>query len=189
VSNNAQLLISKLSGQPETDEDLDAEAMEEYINIPILESEYTVPIFWLTLFGPENIKTYIDPDDEIDIPYLVDSVANAKDRFKQRLPELRKVFKNIDLYVPYWQKWLDDIDREFIKVQLFEILEMSDDGYDLLEPALKFLEDPKQETMLAFMRLTDFPYIIDQDTHTIVDRELENGKNTQEFLIGYDPWQ
>jgi hypothetical protein len=75
-------------------------------------------MFWLTLFSSDNIRTYLDPDDEIKIPYLISSVPEARARFERRLPELRNVFKNIDSYVPKWLKWLDGIDKNFIKALL-----------------------------------------------------------------------
>lgn len=189
MSNIAQLLISNQNGMPVTEEDMDAEAKSDFVNIPILESESVIPIFWFTLFSPKNIETYIDPDDEIDIPYLVTTVIDAKANFERHLPGLRKTFTNIDRFVPNWQQTLSEIKEDFIKVQLYEILEMSEDGYDILKPALSFLEEQSEESTIAFIRLTCFPDVYDEKTRSVVDQELENGRNTKDYLVGYDPWK
>ena len=189
MSNNAQLLISDQGGQPETEQDWDAESKEDYVNLAVLESEYTIPVFWFTLFGPENIDHYIDPDDEINTPYLVAAVSDAKARFEYKISELRKAFSNIDSFLPAWEKTLEGIDKAYVKVQLYEILEMSEDGYELLGPALSFLGDPNDESTLAFMRLTDFPDVFDHETGTIVSRKLANGRTTNDYLLGFDPWK
>ena len=189
MSNIAQFLISNQDGPPETDEDWEAEAREDYVNEPFLESEYIIPLLWFTLFSTDNIRTYIDPDDEIDLPYLTSPVSEAKARFEGRLPEMRKAFKNIDDYAPQWMKIINGIEKEFIKVQLYEILEMSEDGYDLLAPALQFFDKPDSDTMLALMRLTDFPNVFDQENGTFVDREADDVGTTQEYLFGFDPWK
>ena len=187
MSNDAQLLISNQVGYPETQ--WDAKTKEDYVNLPILESEYTVPIFWLALFGPKNIERYIDPEDEFDMPYLAASVSDAKARFERNLSELRKVFKNVDSFLPEWQKILDGIKKKYIKVELHQILEMTEDGYGLLEPALRFLDNPDEESSLAFMRLTAFPDVFDQESQSILDRTLESGRKTSDYLFGFDPWQ
>lgn len=189
MSNDARLLVSNQNGTPETDQDLDAERKEDYVNTPFLESHYTVPVFWVALFGPDNVATYYDPDDETDVPFLIDSVVNVRERFEQRLPIIQKMFSNIDTYVATWQKLLDGIDHEFIKIQLFEILEMTEDGYGLLVPAISYLQEPNEESLLAFMQLTDFPLVLDPGTNTVIELDHENGKTTEDCLFGFDPWK
>ena len=187
MSNDARLLISNRGGEPMTDADWDAETPKQYVNLPLLESADTIPVLWLTLFTAEDVKTYREEDDEEEIPYLVAPTAQGKAQFQRRLPELRKAFRNIDAFLPNWQEALDKMDRRFIKVDLSEVLDMLDEG-DLLEPALRAFEDPRPETMLALMRLSEFPTVFDTASQTFIDHEERDGRTTVDYLMGSDPW-
>jgi hypothetical protein len=66
---------------------------------------------------------------------------------------------------------------------------MSEDGYDLLIPAISFVDEPGEESMIAFMHLTNFPNVIDPEMNTVIELDHESGKNTEEFFLGFDPWK
>ena len=58
---------------------------------------------------------------------------------------------------------------------------MSEDGYGLLVPAISCLDKPNEESMLAFMRLTDFPHVLDPETNAVIELVHESGKTTEDF--------
>jgi len=188
VSNNAQLVVSNEPGEPMTEADWDAESKDEYVNLPIRQSNDTVPVFWQMLFSPENVETYWDEDNEMDTPYLIAPVAEARARFEQRLPEARKAFSNLDDFLPQWMEVLNGISQRYIKVELSEILEMTEGGYDELVPALKFFDELTQEHAIAFMSLSSLSDVYDVESQIISAQADPNVAAPLDYLMGYDHW-
>jgi hypothetical protein len=167
MSNIAQLRVSNKSGAPIVDADWDAEEEKDYINLPVLESEDVIPIFWLLLFKKSDLKYYNDPDEEGKLPYLVTTIEKAKQNFTERIPELTKMIRNIDDFTDEWKVFLNLLPRKYVKVDLYEILELSENGFSELAPALTAFDEFSPESITAFVSLTCLSDIIHQETMTI----------------------
>lgn len=176
MANVATFLVSDLEGPPETE--------VEGGNLPLRESKYTVPLLWLVLFGVDDVHSYVDPDDAVDVPYLMTTTAEARRLYEVRRPLLRKLLANIEEHTSEWERTLDAIRHRYVKVDLDQILEMTDDGPGLLEPALSFFEAPTEDGLVALMRLTDYPLVLGEGLRSVVDRRLDGGKTTGDILFG-----
>ncbi|USN48528.1 MAG: hypothetical protein H6626_05395 [Pseudobdellovibrionaceae bacterium] len=172
MSNDSSLKISNFLDSP----------LES--GVQILAAEYYIPVFWLAMFTTEDLKTFWDIDNEVEVPYLATTVSRAIKTFEHRVSNLKKMFTNIDDYIPEWTQLQKKMTMNYVLVDLDDVLEMDEDGREQLLPALKAIDEPDVDSMVAFAKLTCFSDIFDQSSGTL--NEVHNRPSVKEYLCGFE---
>ncbi|GEM_PF-6975261 len=128
-----------------TSESEQAEAWECF-----LISKYSVPLFWLALFDEQEFQVGQDEEGEAQY-FCVTDLESARRRFREREPFLRELFLNLDPYLDFWQKVLEQLPAGALRIELTEILLMSEEGEEQIRLALQALhpQSPPNEAQRA----------------------------------------
>lgn len=178
MANYALLLSSVNTGPPETDPEDDS-IVED---VPLLESAYAIPALWFTIFDAECIKTYMDPDDNIEIRYLVTPLDAALERAHSSIATFTTAFSDGDAYCTQWLTFLRQQDCAYLKADIEEILQMADLP-NQLRLSLGFLYNPTPESTAAFFSLTSLPAILSDSN--LIHRPASNSEySTIQRLTG-----
>lgn len=174
MANYTRLLATDQSSFPNDDSDDDV----------LLESQYSIPALWLTIFSIDDVRTFEDEDDELPVIYLVASRSDAVTRIQSQAAEFKKAFGG-EAYIELWITLIETTSCSYFIAEIDEILQMNDSG-DELEHALSFLGNPTAESTYAFFSLTSLPDVFKDGV--IVDRSGTDSRySTQQRLMGVNP--
>lgn len=147
----------------------------------ILEASYSVPLCWLAIAGAEDMRV---PSGETGQPVLVIPLAEARRRFAERAPILRKYFTNIEEWLSAWQQMLEIVAGPYLKAQVGEILAMYEEEEHMLTDALDLFAGQTPQALATLLQLTFLRDKYNRSARTLEDDLLPF------FLVGGKcaPW-
>ena len=98
------------------DEPIPVRASSAPEGIALLAANYQVPILWMALFGPADLRRMKLPDSEVgDIPTMLASTADALRRYDERKGTLRRALdaRHLDR-IAEWERFIQTGDRKSV---------------------------------------------------------------------------
>ncbi len=149
---------------------------------------YQIPAFWLFCFEePELVDREYEGEP---IPTLVTALKKARQRLKARDPQARELFPAHARIWEGWRQAIDSVERRYLKVDAFEIWQLSPGEGELggeICLALDWFESDKESELSG----TQLAYLLRLAGITKYDPKkrsfpIPKGECAEKFLIGYE---
>lgn len=148
----------------------------------LFESNYLVPIFWMSLFTEENFVVWLDPEGESDdlddnrVPTLIRIKEKCINSIKERSEFIKDVFQGSHKYIDDFALSLEKSSGTIVSIdmsELFYFVEDQEEFFEDIQNALRFFDNKDKSKMKAVLRLADIQKYDSEICDIIPNRDLE----------------